>query len=379
MPPLFNTAPGAARRRSARSLFGSLLVAALIAAVPTPALALPSLTPQPTAGGDGKVWAIAQVGGTIYVGGEFTIFGGEPRNHLAAIDAGTGALTSWDPDADGTVHALTVGGDGSIVAGGKFSSVGGLTRKNLVKLDGDTGAVSTTWTPKATQGLVRALAFGNGRVYLGGTFEKVNATARSRLAALDASSGALVDWNPGADDIVRTLDVGSDGAVYAGGYFDVIGGALRPNVAQLDPATGAAAAFDAAVDYPVVALSVVGSNVYLAGAGGGGTVGAHDALTGTVLWAVRTDGDVQGIDASATTVYAGGHFDKIRDGDATPRRHLAAFDAATGALEAWDPRPNGPYGVGPTVVRDDALLIGGGFTKVNGVDQPKFARLPGTP
>jgi hypothetical protein len=357
----------------------SLLSAILIAALPTPALALPTESPQPTAGADGQVWGIAQVGGTIFIGGAFTMVGGQPRNNLAAIDVSTGSVTSWDPNTNGVVYALAVGSDGSIYAGGKFDTVGGLTRKQLVKLDNDTGAVNTSWRPKAANGVVRALAVGNGQVYLGGTFLKVNGTPRNRLAAVDEATGTLQGWNPDANNTVRALDIGSDGTTYAGGNFTGVGGAARNFVAQLDPSSGAATAFNAAISYPLIALSVVGENVYFAGSGGGGTVGAHNAITGARLWSVGTDGDVQGIDASETTVYAGGHFDKIKDGDATPRRHLAAFDAASGALQPWDPRPNGPYGVGPTLVRDDALLIGGGFTRVNGVDQPKFARLPGRP
>jgi hypothetical protein len=366
----------AARKGALRLKLWPLVGAAVLTAIPSPALALPSATPQPTAGANDQVWAIAQSGNMIYIGGQFTQVGGVTRNRLAAIDAVSGDVLPWDPNSAGVVCALAIGADGYVYAGGKFTSVGGVTRKNVVKLHPTTGAVVTAWRGKATQGVVRALAATSSDIYLGGTFLKVNATPRNRLAALDSTTGALRSWNPGANDVVRGLDVGADGSVYAGGYFTIAGGVSRRGVVRLNPVTGAATAFNAGIGYPLTALSVVGSRVYLAGAGLGGTVAAHDAVTGARVWSVATDGDVQGIDASGSTVYAGGHFDII---GGAPRWHLAALDATDGTLLAWEPRPNGPYGVGPVVVTSDALLIGGGFTKVNGIDQPKFARLPGAP
>ncbi|HTR45503.1 MAG TPA: hypothetical protein VMH06_07310, partial [Thermodesulfovibrionales bacterium] len=43
------------------------------------------------------VSALVVNGGTVYVGGHFTTIGGQARNNLAAVDAVTGAVTSWDP------------------------------------------------------------------------------------------------------------------------------------------------------------------------------------------------------------------------------------------------------------------------------------------
>jgi trimeric autotransporter adhesin len=353
-----------------------VLWALAMASSATPALALPSTTPDPTAGANGLVWTTLQVGGTIYIGGEFTVVGGQPRNHLAAIDASTGSVTSWDPNASGVVYALASGGDGAIYAGGKFNTVAGLARKNLVKIDVGSGAVDTTWRPKASQGVVRALAVGSGRVYFGGTFTRANATERNRLAAVDAATGALTGWNPDADNIVRALDVGPDGSVYVGGLFTTVGGATRLSVARLDADTGDATGFDAGIVYPVFALSVVGPTVYFGGAGVGGWVAAHSADTGAHLWSFHTNGDVQAIDASGTTVYAGGHFNFV---ETLRRRKLAAFDASSGTLLDWNPRTNGPYGVAAIHITDSALLVGGEFTMIGGVPQERFARLSGTP
>ncbi|GIW09481.1 MAG: hypothetical protein KatS3mg061_0538 [Dehalococcoidia bacterium] len=48
---------------------------------------------------DDWVYALAVSGSTVYVGGGFTSVGGQTRNRLAALDAATGNVTSWNPNA----------------------------------------------------------------------------------------------------------------------------------------------------------------------------------------------------------------------------------------------------------------------------------------
>ena len=53
---------------------------------------------------DGYVYALAVTGSTVYAGGNFSAIGGQARNHIAALDATTGAATSWNPNATATVR-----------------------------------------------------------------------------------------------------------------------------------------------------------------------------------------------------------------------------------------------------------------------------------
>ena len=91
-----------------RRIFVALMTV-LAMSVATAAWAFPSGTPQDTVDPNDRVYAIVQVGRTIYIGGEFTAVDGQPRNHLAAIDASTGALTAWNPDANGSVRPFPAG------------------------------------------------------------------------------------------------------------------------------------------------------------------------------------------------------------------------------------------------------------------------------
>ncbi|MFO1372338.1 MAG: PQQ-binding-like beta-propeller repeat protein [Candidatus Competibacteraceae bacterium] len=76
----------------------------------TQLLALPPLGGNQVLGG--WVYALVVSGNTVYVGGEFDSIGGQARNHLAALDANTGAATAWNPSPDGyRVSTLAIAGN----------------------------------------------------------------------------------------------------------------------------------------------------------------------------------------------------------------------------------------------------------------------------
>jgi hypothetical protein len=134
------------------------------------ALAATTVSGHPDAGTvqtDGRVTAIVANGGKVYLAGYFTHVDGVPRNHLAAVDATTGQLASWDPNANGAVQALAVSSDGTrLYAGGPFTSVNGASRPYLAALDPATGALSGGWTnPTTPNGTVFDLQESAGRLY----------------------------------------------------------------------------------------------------------------------------------------------------------------------------------------------------------------------
>jgi trimeric autotransporter adhesin len=91
---------------------------AMSVALSGPAEAIVSPTPSPGAGAcetNGRVNAVAYLGGTIYLGGSFTEVEGTTRNRLAACDAATGNLLGWNPSANGVVRALKVSPAGTRV------------------------------------------------------------------------------------------------------------------------------------------------------------------------------------------------------------------------------------------------------------------------
>ncbi len=119
------------------------LAALDISAAPTPTGALLP-TWKPTAGG--KVLSIAPSpdGSEVYIGGTFTVFDGQAREHAAAVSA-SGALQPWAPNLNSTVDAIAVAPDDSrVLVGGYFSAVNGVTQQGIASTNPASGA-SEPW------------------------------------------------------------------------------------------------------------------------------------------------------------------------------------------------------------------------------------------
>ena len=365
------------------------LLAATAAAVLVPvpgagaAVSLPA-APQVTAAPNGRVHAIVRVGDTVYLGGSFTAVRRPDgttatRNRLAAFRVSTGRLTSWNPNANGTVLALTASSDGTrVFAGGAFTAVGGRTRNRLAKLDSVTGAVSS-WRPSASS-TVRALTLKGSRLYAGGTFSTINGASVSRLAAVDVSTGAVkTDFKPRPDAGVRSLAVAPDGTrLYVAGSFTTIGGAGRRYLAAVSPSSGSARSWAPNPGWfaYAVAVSPDGSRVYAGGAGTGGHAAAWSPSSNAPRWHQTLDGDVNTLALTGSSLYLGGHFHTVADHS---REKLAALDPATGAVDPWNPGADSLAGIYAVRAGTNALHVGGDFNVIGGRTQPRYAQFAGTP
>jgi urease beta subunit len=351
-----------------------------IAALDAATGAATAWNPNPGGGAFGTgVYAIAVSGGTIYVGGYFTRMGTQVliRNRIAALDAATGAATSFDPNANDGVHALAVSG-GTVYAAGGFISIGGQARNHIAALNAASGA-ATAWNPNASTDYgngVWALALSGGTVYAGGTFSNIGGQSRSNIAALNAATGAATAWNPVASLTVGALAV-SGGTVYAGGGFTSIGAQPRNYIAALDAATGALTAWNPNPNARVFALAVSGGTVYAGGQftsiGGQprNRITALDAASGTATaWDPNADNDVSALAVSGATVYAGGRFASI---GGQPRNRIAALDAASGTATAWDPNANND--VSALALSGGTVYAGGSFTSIGGQPRSRIAAL----
>jgi hypothetical protein len=148
-----------------------------------------------------------------------------------ALDARTGAALDFHPPrfvlapgGGSRVNAIAVGADRVYIAGG-FDRIGTQRRWTTAALDARTGAL-TSWAPLIQKGVATTVAVGNGRVYIGGVFFGVNGRPRLNLAAVTPTTGTLTSWAPKiVADEVDTLLV-SGRTVLAGargfGAFDAV-------------------------------------------------------------------------------------------------------------------------------------------------------------
>jgi hypothetical protein len=146
---------------------------------------------------DGTVYALALVGRTVIVGGDFTQVADArevthyPRRSLFAYDLNTGVVSVFAPQLDGAVHALAAGPGNTVYVGGLFHTVNGVAQAGITQLDVTTGQRVAGFTASLNNGDVRTVAYAGGWVYLGGVFSKLNGQARLGLARVNGTSGAL--------------------------------------------------------------------------------------------------------------------------------------------------------------------------------------------
>jgi len=302
----------------------------------------PSFGPQYDGFPPPLLQVVAVGGGAVYVGGWFDTVGGESRPFVAALSKETGAVTEWNPKTDLAVYAVAVKGE-RVYVGGMFSLVGEWRhRAGLAAIDLTTGALKP-WNPNSDGSIVTALAVGNGRVYVSGNFTSIggNPQPRRYFAALDTINGEVTEWNPGANSGATVLRLGGD-TLYAGGYFTQIGGQPRNYLAAIDATTGEVTAWNPNASWPVLAMARSGSTIYVGGLfnriGGQGRRGiaAVDATTGALTpWNPGTD------NSTVDALLVSGNTIYVGGGfgqiGGQPRRSLAALDVASGTATAWHP------------------------------------------
>ncbi|MDP9219859.1 MAG: hypothetical protein M3P23_04870 [Actinomycetota bacterium] len=147
----------------------------------TPQLAADATVDHPAA------YALAQAGSTMYVGGQFhAVTAGATtvlRDNIFAFGATTGALsTMFAPAVNGKVWAIREL-SGSVYVAGDFTSVNGVARRGAAKLNAVTGAVDLAWKAPWKSGKATDMQIVAGRVIISGTFA-------GRLLALDPGTGA---------------------------------------------------------------------------------------------------------------------------------------------------------------------------------------------
>lgn len=184
-------------------------------------------------------------GSTLYAGGDFNAVGEAPRGHVAAFAAASGALRPFRLDTDGSVLTLVATAD-RVIAGGTFRNAGGSARRFLAAGDATTGDL-LSWDPAldlnekpssvGTAGPdVRTLALQGRSLYVGGAFLGPD---RYTAAAVDACTAALLPWRPRLDSrSVDALSLAGDRVVLTGAITVAAGRAARGFVAARTDGSG---------------------------------------------------------------------------------------------------------------------------------------------
>jgi uncharacterized delta-60 repeat protein len=373
-----------------------------------------------SAGFDGPVLATAvQPDGKTLVGGRFTHCGTSTRQYLARLNA-DGTLDdsfTMGTELDSAVYALAVQADGRILVGGNFTAFGGIPRQRLARLSA-TGALDQTFDiSSGFDGPVRAIAeqFTNNirQVVVGGDFSRygslgtnTNSNYLVRLTntgILDIDFARYSHTTPNIFTgriLALVVQPNSNGSILVGGAFGISASAPHRGIARLNSIGTLDGSFSSPNDGPtggeIAAIAVVGSNIAVGGSfigyTSGGSPQAQSRLallssTGELVpgftsqFATATSQRVNSLVAlSATQLLAGGEFSIYAW---APRGNLVALDAATGSLnptyDALRATFNAPvYSLAQQPGLSDAnVVVGGAFTTVKGgpIRASRIARL----
>ena len=182
---------------------------------------------------DEAVYAITQLGGRVYLGGNFLHISGHGRPRLASVAASSGALTGWHPKADGAVRALLPSPTGSVIfAGGLFHHVNGANAQHLVAIDPASGALHP-WKSHPGDSVL-ALAENSSYLYAGDK----GGGGHLRSFMLNTGRMRWTSTTNGNVNAVALIGQGSAQRVVIGGHFTKVGAQERHKVALVNPVTG---------------------------------------------------------------------------------------------------------------------------------------------
>lgn len=331
---------------------------------------------------NGRVYALALSGNTVYLGGSFGFLGAARRRNVAAVDAQTGQVRPWSADVNNFVLALAVA-NGRVYLGGNFTTVNNTTRNYGAALDSATGNL-TGWNPNTSAAILCMVPAGQ-RMIIGGRFRfQQNNSNGAYLASVDLSAGIGSSvWSAGCNGDVNALCLIGN-TLYAGGSFSRMGGQNRSSIAALNVTTGATlTTWNASLDRGTVyAIVSDGNTVYVGGriptlvGGTRDNLAAFNAITGSVTsWAPVADNTVEALAISGNRIYAGGIFTSV---GAVRRNCVAAINTLTGQATAWNPNVSHTT-TNPVVnalsVHNGKVYIGGDFRSIGTVSKQNLAEV----
>lgn len=329
-------------------------------------------------GVDDAVYAIAEYGTNLYLGGNFSIAG-----ELSAI-----GLVKWDGSswsAIGNMNtgmysclALAVDGSGNLYAGGSFSTIGGVSALSVAMYNG------STWSALdggiGGGGWVQAIAVSGSDVYVGGYFTSVDGGS---LSANYAARWDGSNWNRlgtaaknGVNNVVYSI-VANGSNVYLGGDFTTAyntSSDLTVNcITRWDGSafnqlgTGASGSGTPTVK----ALATDGTNIYAGGAFSsmGGVSAANIAKWNGSSWSALGTGTNNAVNSilfkDASNIYIGGDFTSA---DGSARKYIARWNSSS-----WQDVGGGTGG-SVSVIAGSSIYAGGSFRTAGTIGASYIAR-----
>jgi uncharacterized delta-60 repeat protein len=336
---------------------------------------------------DQPIHSIAlQPDGKVLIGGEFTVADGVPRGHVARLNPdGTTDFTFMNAlgGANGAVYSTALQSDGKLLIGGTFQFVNGIAQPGVARLNPN-GSLDTNFKAATGSGPIGVqIALQSDHKILIETTVLNGTTTHDTLYRLNADGTTDTNWLVALDGAVTAMAQQTDGKI-------IIVGSFTPGIARLttngvvDPTflsgmSGVVGLVNCVAIQPDGKVLIGGyfffvnhvARTRLARLNSDGSVDStfQNGMAGA-------DGDPEAIVLQPDgKVLIGGYFNSVNN---TPRSGIARLNSDGSLDTAFQ---NGMAGAdAPAVLSlvlqlDGKVLVGGGFTSVNGVTRYRIARL----
>jgi trimeric autotransporter adhesin len=254
-----------------------------------------------------------------------------------------------------------------------------------------------TWQ---VNGVVWSMVVVGSTVYATGSFTKARPpgtsagssqeVARANLLAFNIATGNLTSFKHSLNGQGLRVARSPDGSrVYVGGDFTTVDGKSRRHLVAFSTATGAlVSSFAPSVSGRVSGIAATNSRVFFGGnfssvnGSARTSLAAVSASSGATIstWKPKPDGGVTAMVLSpdASRVIVGGHFTKLNGVAAYGMGSLSATTGATGAWAANKTiRDGGPNGAITSLTADATLIYGAGYAFGSGANfEGTFAAAP---
>jgi uncharacterized delta-60 repeat protein len=322
----------------------------------------------------------------IVAGGGFNSLGGQIHVALGRVNVDGTVDQGFAPALDPNALALSIAlqPDGRILIGGDFTVHRGLIPKNIGRFLSD-GTVDNTFNPSANGWVNSVTTQPDGKILVGGNYVILNGNPRPGIGRLNLDGTLDESFNPILEGVTQCLAVQADGKIIAAGEFSSLDSHPYHNVVvrlnadgtrdtsftpPTHPANSAAYALALQPDGKIL---IGGWPVFeqggemranLARLNADGTLDLLFKATfdsGTGCVAVQADGKI----------VVGGGYSMV---NGQRRDHLARLNADGSLDDTFNPGVNGNV-TALLVQSDGAIVVGGGFTVLAGQPRRYLGRL----
>ncbi len=336
---------------------------------------------------NGEVFDLSIGWNTLFIGGDFTIFGGETRLRGAAITLDDDSITPFDPNADGPIYSLCPDVVGfSVIVGGDFTSVGNGVISYLGKLDPINGTYrgwgNSVWTAiPQVFGPVKSISIFHNKLFVAGDFLAFASYNSPGIGLLDLTSGVVQQqYNAQLNGFVKDVEIIGD-EIFIAGNFTTSHSLSRMHLACLDTLLNLKA-WNPSADGVVYDIAPNEDSTSLYVAGTFHKIGTDtcynagkvllDSLGTVIVWNPKLNNGATSILPAniAGKVWIGGDFSGA---GGVLRKNLCSININSKIATNWNPIVDLP--VNCLAIDNTNLFIAGSFNTINGLSRSKLASM----